>query len=97
MKIPSKRIVNAQISEQRRVQIEEGVILAKKIDILRSSLLDLQKQREEYLRQQVIEVDKKADYLSIKLLGMMEAIDVARKEHELLKKENNKLKDGLSR
>lgn len=49
MKILKKQIINTQIAEHRRQQIEEGLSLAKKIDALRNELLELQKKRTDFI------------------------------------------------
>ena len=49
MKLLPKQKVNSLVEDQKRVQIEEGVILARKVDALREKLADLQKQHELFV------------------------------------------------
>lgn len=52
MKLLPKSQVLANVNEQKRLQIEEGVILAKKVDALRQTLLDLEDQQRKFIEGQ---------------------------------------------
>lgn len=60
MKIPTKKQVNSDIAENRRRQIEDGVLLAKKVDALREELLGLQRQRINLVEEIKLLEDKKS-------------------------------------
>lgn len=49
MKLLSKQKVTSQIEDQRRLQIEEGLTLARKVDTLRQKLADIQRQHDVYI------------------------------------------------
>lgn len=60
MKLLKKQAINAQISENRRQQIEEGVKLAKKVDLLRNEVNELQKKRSDLFEEIIILEEKKS-------------------------------------
>lgn len=66
MKIPDKKIVNIQINEAKRRQIDEGVIIAKKIDILRAELSSLENRRREFIEGNKKVLEKELSELSEK-------------------------------
>ena len=57
-----KRTVNAELATERKRQIEQGVELAKRIDLLRATLLEeqekLERFRTETVRAVQIEIDQ---------------------------------------
>ena len=77
MKLLPKSQVHAQVNEQRRQQIDEGMILAKKVDALRQTLAELEEQQRKFsegtkreleretqeLHEEIAELTKKRDLL----------------------------------
>lgn len=49
MKLLPKQKVHSLVEDQKRMQIDEGVMIAKKVDALREKLADLQKQHELFV------------------------------------------------
>jgi len=63
MKLLSKKKVNSVVEEQKANLINEGVILAKKVDALRIKLADLEKQHNLFLLGMETELKEKTDKL----------------------------------
>lgn len=51
MKILPRKIANEVIQDKKRQQIDEGLLIAKKVDALRGSLLELENQRAYFIEQ----------------------------------------------
>ena len=49
MKLLPKKVVNSMVQDQKRAQIEEGVQLAHRVDLLRAKLADLEHQNELFI------------------------------------------------
>ena len=89
MKLLPKKIVQVQVEDQRRAQIEEGVLIAKKVDALREKLADLEKQhsmfvmgiednlkeKTEKLFQEIQSRETEIKLLEIKRKGFLKPLD----------------------
>lgn len=49
MKLLERKIINENVQAERKNQIDNGIVLAKKVDKLRHELLDLEKQRTDFI------------------------------------------------
>lgn len=63
MRLQSKRAVNADMANQRKRQIDEGLELAKKIDVLRRTYLEEEAKLNTFRTVTVMEVQKEIDEL----------------------------------
>jgi hypothetical protein len=66
MKIPSKQQVSVQIADQKRHQILEGVQIAKRVDVLRNSLAELERNQKNFIEQSTKELTEATDKLYTK-------------------------------
>ena len=83
MDLISKKVITSQIANQRKIQIDEGVALAKKIDLLRETLGSLELQHKNFL-------DKKEKEL-LSVTSNLEK-DISNKKIEIKKLEEHRLK-----
>jgi len=90
MKLLKKQVINAQIADQRKNQIEEGLNLAKKIDALRNDLLNLQKQRLDFIENSTREMKQV-------LIPLYEKKEKLEQEIKSFEEVRNKLKDKLEK
>ena len=86
MKIPSKQIVNTQIQDQKRHQVLEGVMIAKKVDVLRASLLELERNQKNFIEQSTIELTKATEKLHTKKIVLEREIKEAEEKLSELRK-----------
>ena len=86
MKIPSKQIVNTQIADQKRHQVLEGVMIAKKVDVLRASLLELERNQKNFIEQSTIELTKATEKLHTKKIVLEREIKEAEEKLAELRK-----------
>ena len=63
MKLLSKQQVNIQVATQKKAQIDEGIMIAKKVDVLRQTLSELQKQHSLFLQGMESELKQKTEKL----------------------------------
>ena len=77
MKIPSKQQVSVQIADQKRHQVAEGLIIARKIDTMRDSLLNLERNQKNFIEQSTIELTKATDKLHTKKIVLEREIKEA--------------------
>ena len=56
MKILPRKIANEVIQDKKRQQIDEGLLIAKKVDALRGSMLELENQTAYFMEQNVNEI-----------------------------------------
>ena len=66
MKIPSKQQVSVQIADQKRHQVAEGLIIARKIDVMRDSLLNLERNQKNFIEQSTKELTEATEKLYTK-------------------------------
>jgi hypothetical protein len=58
MKLLKKSVVTQELINQKKIQIDEGIVLANKIDALRISLSNLEHQHKDFIDNKQIELDK---------------------------------------
>lgn len=49
MKLLDKKVINTSVQNERKLQIDTGMLLANKVDKLRKELLELEKQRADFI------------------------------------------------
>jgi hypothetical protein len=86
MKIPTRNVVNTQIADQRRHQVLEGVQIAKRVDVLRNSLAELERNQKNFIEQSTIELTKATDKLHTKKIVLEREIKEAEEKLAELKK-----------
>jgi hypothetical protein len=62
-KLLDKKTVNAELNQERRLQVEKGIELAKKVDALREILADEQEKLERFRTETVKKVQMEIDQL----------------------------------
>jgi hypothetical protein len=77
MKIPSKQQVSVQIADQKRHQVAEGLIIARKIDVMRDSLLNLERNQKNFIEQSTKELNEATDKLYTKKIVLEREIKEA--------------------
>lgn len=109
MKLLPKKQVQSLVEDQRRVQIDEGVTLARKVDALREKLADLQqqhslfvmgmednlKERTKKLFEIIQEKETEIKLLEVKRQELLKPLDIAWKTVEIRETELNNLKADL--
>lgn len=88
MRLQDKKTIATQVAGQRKSQIDEGIILATKIDKLRATHSSLEKQHNEY-------VAGLKSNLEQTLGGLEEGIKAKKKELVLVEEERQKLLEPL--
>ena len=58
MKLQPKQQITQSINLERKTQIDEGIALAKKIDVLRETLASLEKQHQDFIAGSRVEIEK---------------------------------------
>lgn len=84
MQLLPKKKVNTEVAEHRRLLIEEGVNLAKKVDTLRETLVSLQEQHQKFL-------DGMQASLNEKISALVAEADERKKEVEALDRRRQEL------
>lgn len=84
MKLQSKKQLNNQFQETRRQEIEEGVKLAKKIDVLRETLASLEKQHETFLAGMGRELDEKTKEQRLEIARLQSEIKQLEERRKVL-------------
>ena len=64
MKLLTKQQVNTEVAHQKKLQIDEGVAIAKKVDALRNTLAGLEKQHSLFLQGMEKELKLKTERLT---------------------------------
>lgn len=109
MKLLPKKQVQSLVEDQRRIQIDEGVTLARKIDALREKLADLQRQHDLFvmgmednlkaktqgLFELIQEKEAEIKLLEVKRQELLKPLDMAWKAVEIRETELNNLKADL--
>ncbi len=67
MKLLPKSVINTELANQKKKQIDEGLLIARKIDALRITLLSLEKQQKDFISGMKDEVNKELKSLIDKL------------------------------
>ena len=85
MKLLPKSVVNTEIASQKKKQIDEGLLIAKKVDALRETLASLEKQHKDFLNGMQDELKAQIDPL-IKEIAQrkLEITDLEEKRRKLL-------------
>ena len=84
MKLLKRSTVNIETAQQKRIQIEEGLNLAKKVDALRQTLGSLQQQHEKFLAGMEDELKRRTDGLLQQVaIQKLELVQVAERRKEL--------------
>lgn len=63
MKLLKKSVLVNELAEQRKAQIDEGIAIARKVDVLRQTLASLQKQQADFLNGMQLELEKRTKFL----------------------------------
>lgn len=85
MKLADKRTIQTVMAGQRKSQIDEGVAIAKKIDVLRQTLSSLQQQHQDFVSGMSEELRNKTEALQIEIDGkQMMLLDLEEKRQQLL-------------
>jgi hypothetical protein len=63
MKLLKKSVLVNELAEQRKSQIDEGMAIARKVDILRQTLASLEKQQADFLNGMEAELQKRTKFL----------------------------------
>lgn len=58
MKLFKKSTLSIELANQKRNQIEEGISLAKRVDALRETLVDLKRQEDEHIKGMKERIDR---------------------------------------
>lgn len=85
MKILKKGTAQAEAAKYRQEQIDEGVEIASKIDLLRKTLLDLQKQHAEYVGGMKSVVSKELEELFRQRTTLIAEVNDLRRKLDKLK------------
>ena len=83
MKLLPKKAVNTQVQSAHKAMIDEGVLIAKKVDTLRQTLTSLESQHNQFIAGMKGELEQKLGGLQ-KLLSLKE-IEVKELEEKRLK------------
>jgi hypothetical protein len=86
MKIPTRNVVNTQIADQRRHQVLEGVQIAKRVDVLRNSLAELERNQKNFIEQSTKELTQATDKLYTKKIVLEREIKEAEEKLAELRK-----------
>lgn len=111
MKLLSRKTVVNEVAEQRRLAIEEGLLIARKVDKLRQTLASLEKQHTDFLNGMQAELKNRSETLLNEIaLRELEIVQLSEKrkrleqplakEWEMLKVaqlENEKTRDILAK
>lgn len=98
MRLLDKKTVNTVLAGERKGQIDEGVILAKKIDALRQTLSSLQLQHQEFINGMSEELRKQTEVLQFEIDSKrMELCDLEEKRVKLLEPLTNAWNDYKER
>lgn len=90
MKLLKRSTLNTEVASQRKAQIDEGIIIAKKVDTLRQTLASLELQQKTFLSGMETELRKSTQHL-------IEEIALKKRELEELKVERTKLLEPLDK
>lgn len=85
MKLFTKKAVDVQVTAQKKVQIDEGTAIAKKIDTLRQTLGSLEVQHKKFVDGMKDGLKKETDYLIQKIASLrIELSDLEAKKSKAL-------------
>lgn len=84
--LPPKKQIRAEKEEQKRIQILEGVKLAQRVDELRRTSAELEKNHELFLKASAVELSKATAELEEKRDGLRTEVSRLEKERGLLKR-----------
>lgn len=82
MNLLPKKQVQSQVQDERKQKIDEGIELAKKIDVLRETLTSLTKQHEAFIANMKGQLDNELETLRIEK-GTLEASIVNLKQQQI--------------
>jgi hypothetical protein len=74
MKLLTKQQVNVEVQAQRKIQIDEGLTLARKVDALREKLANLETQQKKFFESMDSELHQRTDYLFEEIASREEEI-----------------------
>ena len=97
MKILPRKIANEVIQDKKRQQIDEGLLIAKKVDALRGSMLELENQRAYFIEQNVNEINKATSQLYADKQELENEIKALEKERKKLQEPLDKEWENLSK
>lgn len=85
MKLLSRKTVSNEVAEQRRQAIEEGILIARRVDTLRQTLSSLEKQQTDFLNGMEGNLKKKTETLLNEIaLRKLEIVQLDEKRRKLL-------------
>lgn len=76
MKLLRKSVLDAQVAKERKAQIDEGVMIANKVDILRRDLANLQAQHQQFIGGMKFELKKETEELITKVAVLKSELKV---------------------
>jgi len=83
MQLLPKSIINTEIASQKKKQIDEGLLIARKVDSLRETLASLEKQHSDFIGGMQRELKSQTQPLIDKIANLkleIESLEVKRKE-----------------
>lgn len=83
MKLPSRIELNNSIASQRKAQIDEGVRIAQKVDILRQKNADITSQHETYISGMERELHERTDSLIKKVAELGREVETLEERKRL--------------
>lgn len=84
MRLLDKKSVNSQLANQKAQQIKEGLTLAKKVDALRETKLEEEKQLEEFRKGSIARVQIEIDSKSLERDRLEKSLIPMREEYQRL-------------
>lgn len=84
MKLLKKSTINVEIASERRKQIDEGMFVAKKVDLLRETLVNLEQQHEKFVDGMEKQLVDRTKETAIKLKSLQDEIISLQEKRKLL-------------
>ena len=86
MKLQPKQQITQSINLERKTQIDEGIALAKKIDVLRETLASLEKQHQDFIAGSRVEIEKNLKVLQERKSNLLGEINKLEERRVILMK-----------
>lgn len=86
MKLQPKQQITQSINLERKTQIDEGIALAKKIDLLRETLASLEKQHNDFIAGSRVEIEKNLKVLQERKSNLLGEINKLEERRVILMK-----------
>lgn len=84
MKLLKKSTINVEIASERRKQIDEGMFVAKKVDLLRETLVNLEQQHAKFVDGMERQLVDRTKETAIKLKSLQDEITSLQEKRNLL-------------